>query len=434
MKRFLGMLTRFLFLAGILSVLGTQVFADTLVLGLPKYVQNRKMILDQLDGAKSYIWIVDEAEILNEIGITQLYKNIGFVTVNHLLEEEVRAAIEGKNIDKIVSFSDRAVFLAAQLRLAMKLTGGNTPTVEQAVTCKWETRTKLSEQGLSKYGTKKTSLGNLKEDAKDLPFPYIVKPTNLTASLCVELIHSEEDLDRYIKRCLENKIFRNAKKIFGRESELVVEEYIDGEEYSVDGVVIDDQVHFFGVCEKHTSGQPYFVELGHDFYPNHPMKAEIYAYIENVLNCLGMRTCPFHIEIKNSSRGWEVIEVHSRFAGHMIMELVKNATGIQAFQTYIDNLRSPDGMKTPSLNNNSVFSLRMLAVGAGTVKKLEIDPELLLEKRVVSHHIDFRVGDRVDNILPLNYVAYVIFSSPDSSSALEFHRRVLDCTVSEISQ
>ncbi|HBM3607281.1 TPA: ATP-grasp domain-containing protein, partial [Listeria innocua] len=89
--------------------------------------------------------------------------------------------------------------------------------------------------------------GYNKYDDIDLKFPFIIKPIKGAASLGVRLIDDNEQLNDQIKKiALLNKLVLNDSG-----NEFMVEEYIAGEEYSVDllwlnGKVIDSIVAFKG--------------------------------------------------------------------------------------------------------------------------------------------------------------------------------------------
>jgi biotin carboxylase len=50
---------------------------------------------------------------------------------------------------------------------------------------------------------------------------------------------------------------------FSRSGRVIVEEYVEGPEFSVDAVVVDGEIHIRGLADRHIAFLPYFVELGH---------------------------------------------------------------------------------------------------------------------------------------------------------------------------
>jgi biotin carboxylase len=50
---------------------------------------------------------------------------------------------------------------------------------------------------------------------------------------------------------------------YSRSGKVIVEEFIDGPEYSIDSMVIDGEVTPTGIADRHIRFEPYFVEVGH---------------------------------------------------------------------------------------------------------------------------------------------------------------------------
>jgi hypothetical protein len=50
---------------------------------------------------------------------------------------------------------------------------------------------------------------------------------------------------------------------FSRSKTVIVEEYVPGEEYSIDALVVNGKVYFTGIADRHIFFPPYFVEMGH---------------------------------------------------------------------------------------------------------------------------------------------------------------------------
>jgi ATP-grasp domain len=197
-----------------------------------------------------------------------------------------------------------------------------------------------------------------------------------------------------------------------------------GPELSVEGIVFDGKAHFYGVTESHHSGPPYFVGTGHDFFSAHERADEIYAYTQQVITAVGMWQSPFHIELKAPPDGaLDVIEVHSRFGGGMIMELVRHGVGARAFADYVQVLAGQPIVSTPRL---PLCCEQFLCVSSGKVAKIELRADLARHPALITHALDLRPGDAVESdVVPIEYAGYVSFRAVDRDDARRF-RRVID--------
>jgi hypothetical protein len=125
----------------------------------------------------------------------------------------------------------------------------------------------------------------------------------------------------------------------------LLEAYVDGPEFSVEGYVTGGQVHFVSVTEKLLSAEPYFVELGHIVQAN-LSESTIHAikcYTTRVVNALGVNLGPVHCEIRLGQKGPVVMELAARLAGDRICDLIDLALGVSLprimIETYLSIIR-----------------------------------------------------------------------------------------------
>jgi biotin carboxylase len=276
-------------------------------------------------------------------------------------------------------------------------------------------RVRLLAQGLSRVGTLRTTLDRLTADLDGHSYPCVVKPVSLGASMCVELLRGPADLAPYVCRCRANRVFAD--------EELVVEDYVPGPELSVEGVVADGTVTFYGITESHHSGEPYFVGTGHDFFPAHEQAAPITAFVRQVIGALEMDDCLFHIELKCLPAGYEVIEVHSRFGGTLIAELVRLGTGAEVFADHVRALAGEE-VAVPQPWRAGLYGQHMLCSPPGRIRVLALAEGVTADERVLAYGLDHSAGDVVEaDVLPVQYVGHVIFAVADREGAAAVRAR-----------
>lgn len=107
----------------------------------------------------------------------------------------------------------------------------------------------------------------------------------------------------------------------------LVEQYIDGPEYSVEAVSSKGEHSVVAITEKITEGT---VERGHaqPARLTARQESELVAYIGEFLTVMGLRDGLSHTEVRLSSAGPRVIESHDRVGGGRIMDLTRHVYGI----------------------------------------------------------------------------------------------------------
>ncbi|MFE7512761.1 ATP-grasp domain-containing protein [Streptomyces sp. NPDC057540] len=152
--------------------------------------------------------------------------------------------------------------------------------------------------------------------------PCIVKPVDTEASIGVARVDTEADIEAALRRVGPYHVERG----------VVVEEFLDGTEYSVEALSTGGGHHIVAVTRKFTDDRT-FVSRGHVVpAPLTPGEhAEVTAYVTRVLDAFGFHDCPSHTEVMLTSRGPRIIEMHNRVAGDAIMDLVRLSTGVDMY-------------------------------------------------------------------------------------------------------
>jgi biotin carboxylase len=225
----------------------------------------------------------------------------------------------------ILSFTEFNLILAAQVRERLNLVGSSVE-VEKLICNKEKTRRRLCECGLSEVDYKVTSLERLKKDIRCFEPPLIIKPIDLTGSIGVYALQAESDIGGF------QAIFDDLKKEEKRQRKFIIERYIHGDEYSIEGICINGKFHMLTLTRKRTSGFPHFFEVGHTLPAReHGIGVDYNNYIQNAVEALGIETAPIHAEIKISGTKIEMVEIHTRFGGDYIPLLMERAFGYKVF-------------------------------------------------------------------------------------------------------
>lgn len=148
------------------------------------------------------------------------------------------------------------------------------------------------------------------EETADMVYPVIVKPRDNSGSRGVKLCRTKEELEQSMAEAME----------YSKLDSVLIEEFIEGPEYSIEGLHYDGKSEVIQFTEKKTTEFPYNVELGHIQPANisEENKQKIREIVAKIGKALKFENCPSHTELKINERGIFVIETSPRLGGDYI--------------------------------------------------------------------------------------------------------------------
>ena len=243
-----------------------------------------------------------------------------FYPVSFAEKDKVVEICREEKVDGIISFSLESAlptvsYVAGQLGLV-----ANTEDSIRITQSKYAQRQALEAHGIPvpKY--------YLIADESELEkvqcrYPVIVKPVDSGGSqgICkVETPAQLQDAYAYARP-------------YSRTGKVIIEEYIDGREFSVEYISHQGKHYFLQITDKVTSGAPRFVEMQHHQPAAIPESVwtRIRQMVEKALTALKIENSASHTEIKwNSNDELYIIETGARMGGDYISsDLVRLSTG-----------------------------------------------------------------------------------------------------------
>ncbi len=215
-------------------------------------------------------------------------------------------------------------------------------------------------------------------DIRKMRFPLIVKPLDRSGSRGITKIESPAQLEDAIEKA----------KAEGFEKRALVEEYITGQEYSVECISWQGVHHFLTFTKKYTSGPPHFIESGHlEVVDNDPeLVKRIKKVTFHALDSLKIRYGASHTEIKVDGDQIQIVEIGGRMGGDFIgSDLVELSTGFDFVRAVIDISvgECPDFDAKKKKTNAAVCFI----MKADDVRNFEIVKECP-DFRLIAHEID----------------------------------------------
>lgn len=269
-------------------------------------------------------------------------------------------ALEHNVIALVTAATDNPLPLMAKLAEELGL---RFPSYESVMAVLYKGRFKklLLENNIPCAKGKSYSIDEL-PDYDSLEYPVIIKPNKNSGSRGVVKCNNREELEAELL----------SVKQFCRDGMYIVEEFIEGDEISVEGLVINGKLEIIQITDKILGPPPYNVEMGHIQPSTYwHRKAEIQDLLQRIISISGLNHCAVHPELKINERGIYIIEIGPRLGGGFITsDLVPLSTGIDIEQEMINTLL---GKSINLKRDDHAAMIKYFALPEGTVVTKKFD-------------------------------------------------------------
>lgn len=253
-----------------------------------------------------------------------------FYPISIVEKDEILKKCKEIGIDAIATIaSDLATLTVNYVAEKLGLPGNSLECTKKS-TNKYEMRKAFKEAGVETPGFEIVSSPEDIEKLSNMEYPLIVKPTDRSGSRAITKIYKKEELEEAISKAIENSFEKKA----------IVEEYIEGNEFSAEGITYNGEHKFLTITRKATTGAPHFIETGH-IEPaglTKNMEEKIYNELTKALTALKITNSATHSEFKITPNGdIRIIEIGARMGGDCIgSDLVQISTGYDFVKMVID--------------------------------------------------------------------------------------------------
>ncbi len=229
------------------------------------------------------------------------------------------------HLDAVLSFSELYVIQATAAAQSIGLISMDSDATKNSRN-KYITRKLCQENGIPtpKFFKFKT-IEEAFDGAEKIGYPCIIKPCHGASSVGVKYVNSRIELKQAYDSYMKNRNY--GRGLYG-ESTLLLEEYLEGDLYSVETITINGNTHVLGITDRILTDFPYFVEVGFTYPVHNSFKDDSIKLVKNCLSILGINFGVCHTEIVLTKEGPMLIEVNPRMGGGPIHELVSYASGI----------------------------------------------------------------------------------------------------------
>ncbi|WP_397539019.1 ATP-grasp domain-containing protein [Rummeliibacillus pycnus] len=365
-------------------------------------------VLERAKDLGFYIVCVQEKNKIKEkdILLSDVIFGLDYTNIS-LLEETLVSFSKQYSIKSVITFSEKALIPTAYVAEKLGLTLNSLSTTE-LLKDKFKMRKYLSEKNFSSIKARIiNNATDIIEFTENFSFPTIVKPKNGSASENIFKITDKKDFERIMKN---NEIRLNS---------MLIEEYLVGEEYSVEALSFNGNHQVLGITDKVVDHN--FVEHAHSVPTNLSKNDQkiIEDYVKDFLDVVGLNFGPSHTEIILTEEGPKIIESHNRPGGGGIVHLTKLVSGIDVVKATLEYIK-----KETFTINSEVFggaAVKFLTLDPGEIVSMKTDTEN--NKNVYRSEIFVQKGDLIKDLESSHdYSGYVICTGSNPNEA------ILKCT------
>lgn len=241
--------------------------------------------------------------------------------------------------------------------------------------------------------------------------PFIMKPNDSSGSNGVTLVNQQEEIVQSYHYC----------KSASKSGFVLVEEYMQGPEVSVEVMRINGKSHILAVTDKLTTGAPHFVEMGHS-QPSQLSKniiEQIKVVAIKAVEAIGIDNSPAHVEIIVTKKGPKMVELGARMGGDCISTfLVPLSTGIDMVKAsiFLALGELPDVEQT--LNQGA--AIRYVKSEKGIISSIDGINKIRENKRIKHFEVLKKVGEEITSIhWSGDRIGYVVAQNDSAKAAIE---------------
>ncbi len=220
-----------------------------MILGTNEY-QNPVIVRARELGYETHVYGLQRGEIGEKTA--DFFHPVDVCDFERMWEE-----VEKLNPCGIVSICSELVLHTMNYLLRKRGIPCNSEWTEKISTDKYLMRKAMKDGGVDSPNfmlvTDKMSMAEIFAAIQEFSYPLICKPVDLSSSRGVFKIENKEGLKEALDYALE----------WSKKKEVILEEFIEGPEYSGESIAYQGQYKLLAITEKQTTGAPHFVETGH---------------------------------------------------------------------------------------------------------------------------------------------------------------------------
>jgi biotin carboxylase len=377
---------------------------EILLVTLPGFTEQQQRILERLrNEGRRFSILTDQDFEVSEPVFEQVFR----CKFNDL--DSARAAIpQGYHPDVIATdWCDRTTLIAAALNWQYRLRG-IPPEVAYRCRSKLHMRQVLQRAGIPvpKFRVCKT-FAEIREAVVEFGGPCVAKPVGGDSSLGAFGVRSADEVDgfeatynealmvladegctTFVPRTeAERALFQIDEQPTEFMRDYIVEEFLEGQPYSIDSIVQDGVASIMCIAEQRRLCFPVFVQTAERIpaLVSDATMAALQQLNQAVITAFGIDRSATHLEVIVGPKGPRVVEIGARFGGDNIHDAVVQYRGISLLEEVIRVLEGEHRTYPPfpGLSGNAHVAMEYLRPSKrGTFQGLEISDKVRSDPQI----------------------------------------------------
>ena len=326
--------------------------------------------------------------------------------------KKILGAIDKFNILCVLATDDSCVLLCSQIAAQLNLPH-NSATASELTHRKDLARQALQIAGCNTPEFQVISINETPETLLNIDYPVVIKPLSLSGSRGVIRVDSDEGL---IEACRKiDSILEDARQTGYARTHLLVESYLDGAEFAVEGFLINGHFHLLTIFDKpEPLIGPYFEETYYitPSQLDNNTQRDLITEIAKCCKAYGLSHGPVHAEARITDGGVVLLELAARTIGGQCGQLIEFSLRQKLEELVIQGMcgQLPD---TPD-RSDAAGVLMIPVTASGILSRVEGLTAALQVSHIKDIEIHIREGYE---LIPLpggsSYLGFIFAQAPD---------------------
>jgi biotin carboxylase len=326
---------------------------------------------------------------------------------------DIIAALEDIDVACVLATDDSCVALCSRVASHLGLPQ-NSADAALLTQRKDLARDALAQAGCSTPSYQRIEIASTTPETLTVPYPVVLKPLALAASRGVIRADNDSEFMAALGR-IDAILANTGQQGLVREN-LLVESYIDGAEYALEGFMVDSQFHLLTIFDKpEPLTGPYFEETYY-LTPSRLDNSQKSLLLDEVERCCaayGLTHGPVHAEARMGTGGPVLLELAARTIGGQCGQLIEFSLGQKLEELVINGMCGilPEAAGSDA---ESAGVLMIPITTSGILKRIEGLTEAMQTEYVRDIEIHINPGYE---LIPLpegaSYLGFIFAQAPE---------------------
>jgi biotin carboxylase len=341
--------------------------------------------------------VTDNSQVFSD----QFPDNIITMNFDHWTEklDEISEWSDRFNLMAVIGVDEESILLAAIFSQYLGIEHNSIESVMRTKN-KLLMRFELKKARMNCPWFRSFSIEKLPDDIiEEINFPCVIKPTFLSASQGVLRVNNEQEFKEGFQILTDLLSQKKIKKRGGEEANyIMVEEYIPGNEVSIEGIVSQGKLKILAIFDKPEPLEGPTFEETIFVTPttlSGSMQSSLYETAQQAMETLGIVKGPVHIEVRINSNGNYILECASRSIGGMCSKILEFQGGMSLEELI---LRSSLGrnIEKSNLSDTAKGVMMMPINNSGKLKEMRGVEEAISVDGITDLQITIKPGEMLD--------------------------------------